>query len=406
MRAFSLAVMVASFTVSACNNVPPRPAPPPGSFLVLLCKASDVATEPQPVSFYQAAFSKTETDGLAQYFDTISAGKLDISGSEVFGWFTMPVTAATILARNNTTNPNRSQTATDCRNAALPAIVNSGQIVDPANYAGVISVVNVPADVGAAGARNMVVSAHFEVELGFVAHEMLHLLGLPDSWRMAPDLTADHVWKQAPDTMYGDCWDMMSFRSCVATFNTAARGPHGPELQGAFRKRLGWLDTARIYHHAAFLAGPKTVTLAPLSQPHQSGYLLAEVDVPNQGHYSVEYRVASSRFDRGIPTNAVVIREQRNGTSFLVRKQNNTFQWTLGEVFTDVANYTRISIDDIQNTKAVITIRTDFSPTAPAVGSICGDKYRGAVLPCPSGSTCRTRRTGQIQSIDFFCQIP
>ena len=107
MRAFSSAIIVSSLTVLACNNVPPRPAPPAGSFLVLLCKASDVATEPQNLAFYQQAFSKGETDGIAQYFDSISAGRLDVSGTEVFGWFTMPVTAATIVARNNTTNPNR-----------------------------------------------------------------------------------------------------------------------------------------------------------------------------------------------------------------------------------------------------------------------------------------------------------
>jgi hypothetical protein len=321
----------------------------------------------------------------------------------------MGVTTAQLApaVRNHGTNPNRSQTATDCRNAALPAITNAGQIVDPANYAGVISVVNVPADVGAAGSKNMVVSSHFEVEIAFVAHEMLHLLGLPDSYRMGQDTSADHVWNHPGDTIYGDCWDIMSYASCALVYLTPSRGPQGPELQGAYRKRLGWLDTARIYQHAAYLAGPKTIDLAPLSQPHQSGFLMAEVEVPNKGRYTVEFREDSSRFDRGIFEDVVIIREHRNNNrTYAVRKQNDRYEWIAGELFTDVANYTSISIDAITDTRATVTIRTDYSPTAPAVGSMCGDKYRGAVLPCPSGSTCQPRRTPPLVSIDYFCLVP
>ena len=101
------------------------------------------------------------------------------------------------------------------------------------------------------------------------------------------------------------------------------------------------------------------------------------------------------------------IREQRNNNrTYIVRKRDDRMEWIAGEVFTDTANFTRISIDDIRPGRARITIRTDFSPTTPVAGSLCGDKFRGAVLPCPSGTTCNPRRTGQIVSTEYFCLVP
>jgi hypothetical protein len=372
---------------------------------VLLCRASDAPQEPQPRAFYQALFGTAQRDLLFDYFDAVSDHALNVSGSEVFGWFGMSVNTATLspAVRNNSLPVTRTQTARDCRASALGAIAATGQSVDPANYAGVITVINVPVDSGDAGERSLVLFQQAENEVGFVAHEMLHVLGLDHSWRASADGSSDHAWKHGGDTEYGDCWDMMSFRTCVYTFQST-RGAQGPELEGAYREKLHWLPAGRLFTVGAYAAGIQTIALAPLGDPGQPGYLLAKIEVPNQGYYLVEYREAI-RFDRGIPARAVVIREQRNnGLTYLVQRQGGAIAWQMGDAFTDTANYLRISVDDIHPGGATITINPAYS-TAPAqLGDICGDKYRGQVVPCAGAAQCGPRVTPPIQTIDWFCQ--
>lgn len=150
------------FALSGCPSVPTSPvsAPPPGSWLVFLCKASDIPTEPQSVSFYSQMFARGTPDLLWDYFDKVSSQRLDVSGSRVFGWFTLPVTEAEILQRNNSAPVTRSKTAQDCRTAAAVGLARQGLTVDPSQYVGVISIINMAADAGQAGSRDEIGRAH------------------------------------------------------------------------------------------------------------------------------------------------------------------------------------------------------------------------------------------------------
>jgi hypothetical protein len=400
--ALGLALSLAA--LGADCNTTPEPNPAPGSWLVLLCKASDVATEPQQPDFYQAVFSRDSADLLWQYFNALSGGSIDVSGSRVRGWFTMPVTAAVLAARNNTTNPNRSQTATDCRNAAIVALTNAGVGVDPAKYSGIISVINTGVDVGAAGFKNVVLSSHLQSDLTFVEHEMLHIYGLGHSWTMARDAAADHIFSGTTDSEYQDCWDMMSAVTCVWTFATPNHGTQGPGLQAAYLRRLGWITAGRVDDPGT--AGRNTtVRLAPVSEPNRPGPLFSRIETPN-GAYVVEYRVPTG-FDRAIPRAAVIIREERgaNGRTYLVTRPNGNSDWVTGEAFTDTRNFIRISVDALAPDAATVTINTMFSPgqTPGALNEVCGNTSTNQTRPCASGLRCIRRSSGQIISIDFFC---
>jgi hypothetical protein len=377
--------------------------PAAGSWLVLLCRASDVADEPHPKEWYANLFSKSEPELLHAYFNAVSNGTVDVSDSRVFGWFQMAVDKATLNGRNNTT---RELTARDC----MQAVTDSS--ADPKKYAGVITVINTSTDSGATG--NAVVVQNLESPVAgptFLEHEMLHALGLNDplnghSWKASADSSPDHVWDHGGDVEYQDCWDMMSAMTCVYRFPTRV-GPQGPELQGEYRMKMGWMPANRIdFTSAGPSAGPRQVKLAPLSDPDKPGFLLARIEVPTRGFYVVEYR-EQSRFDNGIPSNAVVIREvRRNGVTFLVTRQNGGIGWRRGETFTDSGNFLSISVDAIVPGEATITINPAYSPGTAPVGSVCGDKFRGQVTTCAAGSTCRARQTGTLVSIDWFCLIP
>jgi hypothetical protein len=396
------ASLVACALAAGCGGQPEE-APAPGSWLALLCKASDAPSEPHPKSFYEGLFSKNEQDLLFDYFQAVSGGAVDVSGSRVYGWFDMPVDTATLQTRKNGAPVTRAQTAQDCKSSAVAAIAATGTLVDPTKYAGVVEVINVPVDSGQAGADS-VVANNVEVSgPGFLEHEMLHVLGLDHSWLAAADTSSDHVWARGDDAEYRDCWDMMSWLTCVYEFPTST-GPQGPELQGEYRQRLGWLPSDRI-EVVSTAPGPatKTVSLAPISDPDRAGALLARIALPTRGHYAVEYR-EKSRFDRGIPGSAVVIREVRNnGITYLVQRQGGAIGWRTGEKFTDTGNFLSITVDDMGAGQATIRINTAFTSGPAAVGDLCGDKYRGEIANCPAGTDCRARKTGQLVSIDWFC---
>lgn len=58
---------------------------------ILLSKWNDKNDEPESLTFFKNLFTSdgTGTYNMTDYFDTMSHGSIDLSGSEVFGWFTL-----------------------------------------------------------------------------------------------------------------------------------------------------------------------------------------------------------------------------------------------------------------------------------------------------------------------------
>src|SRR5687768_11005101 len=56
-------------------------------WLVLLCKFNDDATpDPNPPEFYQALFRNPNVENVVSYWNDITYGELDLTGSDVRGW--------------------------------------------------------------------------------------------------------------------------------------------------------------------------------------------------------------------------------------------------------------------------------------------------------------------------------
>jgi len=379
------------------------PPPKAGAWLVFLCQASDAPVEPHTLDYYKELFAAGTPDLVTDFFQKTSNGMIDTSGTEVYGWFKMSVSTATIApaVRNNSTQPNRSQTAQDCKTAGAASFLASGKAIDPTKYAGFIAVVNVVVDAGMTGASMV---ANQDEPASFYQHEMLHVSGqLNHSWVMAPDASADHNWEHGIDREYNDCWDIMSYATCTYAFATSRHGGSGPELEMAYRAALGWLAPTRVFVKDTADRMPSTVTLSPVSEPNRPGPLLARIEVAGGPTYMVEYRVKTG-FDRGIVDPAVVIRELRHDRkTYLVTRQNGSIGWGVGERFTDESNFLSITVDTMNAQSARITIDPVYS-TAAKVGDVCGNKYVGQIRSCPAGSFCDARRTPPLVTIDYFCQ--
>lgn len=399
----SLLPLMAVTMGQQCPGPTPLPPPPAGAWLVYLCQASDDTSTPHPASFYKELFDPAQPDLVAAYFKDASNSMVDLSGTDVFGWFPMTVSTATIApaARNNGTNPNRSQTAQDCRAAGTAALLASGKRIDPDKYAGFIAVINVPVDAGQGGHA---VIANAGEMAAFYGHEMGHVYGLPHSNAMSPDRSASHEYESGADSVYNDCWDMMSYLTCIFRFATTSHGDQGPALQAAYRRKMGWLPASAVFTKSGVDRTPSTVTLGAVSLPLGTAPVMAEIDLTSGARYVVEYR-AKVGFDRSIPGAAVVIRElRRNGETYLVKRQDGGSGWVQGQRFTDSANYLGVTVDALNATSATITIDPRFSSGVAAAGETCGDKFIGQVRDCAPTLTCGPRVTPPLMSVDWYCQ--
>lgn len=56
---------------------------------ILLCRFSDRPAAPQPPQYYIDLFTQNGMGGACDYWREVSCNNLDLTGSRVFGWFTM-----------------------------------------------------------------------------------------------------------------------------------------------------------------------------------------------------------------------------------------------------------------------------------------------------------------------------
>jgi hypothetical protein len=166
---------------------------------------------------------------------------------------------------------------------------------------------------------------HFSVSFG--GHEMGHCF----------DLLHAHCADKDPSIVdYCDDWDVMGSGEVSAAYYdpTLTFAPVGPGLNAGNVSRLGWIPPDRIATlHATsgrrrnpfldFLTKivslifgrpptvpTQTISLAALSQPEASGFLLARIITSNR-IYTFEYR-QRTLWDRGVKTDAVVAHELRS----------------------------------------------------------------------------------------------
>ncbi|WP_091544238.1 hypothetical protein [Modestobacter sp. DSM 44400] len=202
---------------------------------------------------YEALFTRSGAGGVVDYWQQVTYGTLDLTGSRVFGWLPMSHGTAEIAEIADLTFPgDRARLAAWGREAAHVAGI------DLTPYRSVLVVQNRGPDHGATASGDVVI-VHTDpglCEFGFICHEMGRGFGLPHSYAH-------------PDIGYGDGWDLMSFASTTFQCPIAFRGASGAATVGLNAHnllRLDVIDPSRRWT----LAHPDvsaTVVLDPLNQP-------------------------------------------------------------------------------------------------------------------------------------------
>jgi hypothetical protein len=346
----------------------------PWSFV--LCKFSDSPAPPNSVTYYRNMTIGSGTKGLNDYVKSISNGKADLSGSVVHGWYTEPHTLAYEQGLSN-----RWQRVQDCLDTAAssptdPYTPPPGQRVYVITSPGV----------DLAGWENAGAIGGDDVALPEIAHEFGHGIGLNHSW------SNDVTWKDiswAGGGEYDNPWDLMSAAN-VYVDPTGAFGGGPPDLDAHHLDELGWIPKSRILTLGVDGILSRTVTLAALTHPEASGYLVVRIpfDANDRFHYyTVEYRTPDS-WDSGIPASIVMINEVKDNGSYyqttLIR-QLGTFAGTgNGPPVQSIAlNGVTISVAGTSGVQATIKVGTQFA------------------LPCAQGFVWR-----EASPIDRVCVTP
>lgn len=315
---------------------------------ILLCKWSDMPNEARPRSFFEQMFTASGrgTLNMVDFFDDMSHGNIDIGGSKVFGWFSLPQQWSDY--KGSGVNPQGRQ---DLINWARQAAAANG--VNLSSFFNVVICMNATPTQGTDlfGGGGGVVCDTNVLHGSILGQEMGHGYGL------------DHSRENGSTADYTDRWDVMS------TYSSCFMQSHndyvliGPGLNAANMAGRGWLDESRVWS-SQDTSFNEVIKLRPLHRRDLQGYLAARL-----GNYIVEFRT-KERWDAAIPRSAVLIHRFEDNHSYLMSaddgQQDLVAKSTLGEskpvnIF---ASVTRVLVDEIDETNKIATIRLEHHPGA------------------------------------------
>lgn len=314
---------------------------------ILLCKFNDDDSEPYDRQRYDDLFTSSGVGKLnmVDFFRDMSHGQLDLTESQVFGWYTLDMNRSAYLAglalattkqeMDDAVAKARGDLIAMARQAAFADLTANGP------FFSVVVCMNVPTDLFGGGIGAVCDDGRWpddsngpgmsSMSPSLLGQEMGHVYGLTHS--RTDGSTEDYM----------DPWDVMS---------TAASGfmdphPHfneldvrarpifrlGPGLNAANMTGRGWLDESRVWR-AGTETVDRVVTLRPLHSRELPGFLAARL-----GKYLVEFRM-KERWDVGIAQAAVFVHRFEDNQSYLMSANDGARDLVVGNMFgtTDTAN--------------------------------------------------------------------
>jgi hypothetical protein len=334
----------------------PTQTPPvgPQPFVTILCKFANTTAEPAAPAHFEALLTGGP-DSLDAYWREVSYGRINLTGSRVAGWYTLPAALSTYT--NAAWNADLSRLAQDCTAAADPDIFFP-------DFAGINLAFNGRFPSGPMGGQVCLdrdgatrcygvtfLWAEQLADRAAWAHEMGHAFGLRHS-------------EIAGAPGYANPWDVLSAGGwCWPDPNCATTAQH----MGAFQKdQLGFIPGERKYTAPADTEA--TIVLERLAQPGPDGYLLAQIPIAGAADhfYTVEARRRIGH-DAGVPADAVVIHEVRTAEptpARLVSQPRETGSFiagsvrTVGRRFVDAEHGITVAVDGETASGFVVTIST------------------------------------------------
>ena len=321
------------------------------------------------------------TFNAVRYWDEMSHGSIDISGTKVFPC-TLDITKAKAAAL--AVSPGGAKYQEDIFKRAKSAWAKQ-HAVNSADYYGIAVSFTSP-DYGAQGGTfdggpGVFMDLRYVLGNGIQAwgQEMGHAFGL------------DHSRQQGSNADYQDMWDVMSTRNAFSAAD-GNYGMRGPGLNAWNMRGRQWLNEARVWRGSSANDFSEFVQIRPLHRRDLGGDLAAELPaIGGDSAYLVELRVREA-WDSAIPKAAILVHRfdgpigQNLGThSYLMKGTNGQVSLVAGEVFElGTGPFSRVKVVTIDEPSHTATIELCHS---------LSPKFNPSVTVGPAGSLddCRPK---------------
>jgi M6 family metalloprotease-like protein len=385
-------VAVIQLEVSHTLDTPAAPSiSGPQPWITLMCKFSDIITEPRALSFFQNMYSNTYPR-LDHYWREQSFSIINVVGSGATGWYTLPHPRSYYIPG---TSANLDLLLADCT-------AEADLSVNYTNYVGINMMFNSDLDGYAwGGYRYITLDGTYRkwyltweppwgyADISVIEHEMGHGFGLP------------HSSGQYGYT-YDNYWDVMSKDRLSYLAPDATYGRLGQHTISYHKDILSWFTASQKFTAPA--NSLTTITLERLALPQTTNYRMAKIPIAGSvtHFYTVEARM-SAGYDQNLPGQAIIIHEvdttrQRPAQVIDTDGNGNTgdagAMWTVGETFSDVANIIYVTVNSMTATGFVVTIQrgtvttVTHTPTRTATRT---PTRTGTSTTTPTRTATRTR---------------
>ncbi len=381
----------------ARNTLPPAWVIQRRPYAVVLCKFADIATEPLPPAAYERMYGRA-SGGADAYYREVSRERLNLEGTTVVGWLTLPRPRSGYTLADG--EANLGLMSSECLAAADAQLdystfggvgMHFNSAIGCCSWGGSTAI--------ALDGPSRVMPAMWNMDWarsGTVWHELGHSFGLPHS--------------SGPyGAVYDARWDVMS-SSSTGSFLNADFGRAGAHFLAYHKDRLGLIaDSAKLElmsgswsglleAHSAPLATAqgKQLIVVPLTHFRSSAQLLIEArmrvgldrSIPAEG-------VVISTVDNARAEQAQVVDADGNGD---VNDAGAVF--TLGETYEHPGSQIRVRVDSLHEHGWYVTV------TRNAGIGVARFLSAGRTREVEAGSLSWVRDSAPVTAADSWAAYP
>jgi hypothetical protein len=366
-------------------------------YAVVLCKFADIPAEPLPPAAYERMYGRA-SGGADAYYREVSRERLNLEGTTVVGWLTLPRPRSGYTLADG--EANLGLMSSDCLGAADAQLDFSTFGGVGMHFNSAIGCCSWGGSTGIAlDGPSRVMPAMWNMDWarsGTVWHELGHSFGLPHS--------------SGPyGAVYDARWDVMS-SSSTGSFLNADFGRAGSHFLAYHKDRLGLIaDSAKVEvmsgtwsglleSHSAPLATPqgKQLITVPLTHFRSGAQLLVEArlrvgldrSVPGEG-------VVITTVDNGRAEQAQVVDVDGNGD---VNDAGAVF--TLGESYEHPGAQIRVRVDSLHDNGWYVTV------TRNAGIGVARFLTAGSTREVEAGSVAVVRDSAPVTAADSWAAYP